>query len=150
MGWLDSPDKLDATVERVRSVRELGLDVGVDFHGRVHLPMARQLARKLEAISPLFIEEPVRATIFFHRTSLSTTPCPKLILHITHVMISSYFPLNRSRLPTWRNKLPSQSLSASGYLRVKIFGHILKLELSVFVNQMYVFIVYAVVIDLEG
>lgn len=59
LGWLDSPSALDATVERVRAVRELGLDVGVDFHGRVHLPMARQLARRLEAVAPLFIEEPV-------------------------------------------------------------------------------------------
>lgn len=66
MGWLDSPDKLDATVERVRSVRELGLDVGVDFHGRVHLPMARQLARKLEAVGPLFIEEPVWTTFLLY------------------------------------------------------------------------------------
>ncbi|KAF8317863.1 enolase C-terminal domain-like protein [Clavulina sp. PMI_390] len=62
MGWLDSPSALDATVERVKAVRELGLDVGVDFHGRVHLPMARQLARKLESVGPLFIEEPLLPT----------------------------------------------------------------------------------------
>lgn len=63
LGWLDSPAALDATVERVRSVRALGLDVGVDFHGRVHLPMARQLAKRLEEVGPLFIEEPVRLSL---------------------------------------------------------------------------------------
>jgi len=32
------------------------LDVGVDFHGRLHKGMARQLARLLEPYQPLFIE----------------------------------------------------------------------------------------------
>lgn len=59
LGWLDSPLQLDACVERVRIVRNLGLDVGVDFHGRVHRPMAKQLAKLLEPERPLFIEEPL-------------------------------------------------------------------------------------------
>jgi galactonate dehydratase len=35
------------------------MDVGLDFHGRVHRPMARQLAAAVEPLRPLFIEEPV-------------------------------------------------------------------------------------------
>ncbi|KAK7202374.1 hypothetical protein BZA70DRAFT_104084 [Myxozyma melibiosi] len=59
LGWLASPDDLKATVERVRDVRSVGIDVGLDFHGRVHKTMAKQLARALEPYSPLFIEEPL-------------------------------------------------------------------------------------------
>lgn len=59
MGWLDSPAKLDATVERLKAVKALGLDAGLDFHGRLHKPMAKQLAKALEPYRPLFIEEPL-------------------------------------------------------------------------------------------
>jgi galactonate dehydratase len=59
LGRLDSPRLLDAAVERVGRVQELGLDVAIDFHGRVHKPMARQLAALLEPLRPLFIEEPL-------------------------------------------------------------------------------------------
>ena len=60
--YLDSYDKLDAVLERVDSIRrETGPDFGIaiDFHGRVHKPMAKVLAKKLEAYDPMFIEEPV-------------------------------------------------------------------------------------------
>jgi galactonate dehydratase len=57
--WLDSPRALHEVAERVRAVQEQGLDVGVDFHGRVHRPMAKQLARLLEPLHLLFIEEPL-------------------------------------------------------------------------------------------
>jgi galactonate dehydratase len=59
MGWLDSPSRLDDTVKRLQLVRETGIDVGIDFHGRVHKPMARQLVRALEPYRPLFVEEPL-------------------------------------------------------------------------------------------
>lgn len=59
LGWLASPSDLDATVERLKEVKSIGMDAGLDFHGRVHKPMAKQLARKLEPHSPLFIEEPM-------------------------------------------------------------------------------------------
>jgi len=59
MGRLDSPRLLDAAVERVSRVQALGLDVAIDFHGRIHKPMARQLAALLEPLRPLFIEEPL-------------------------------------------------------------------------------------------
>ncbi|RAH67462.1 uncharacterized protein BO66DRAFT_457958 [Aspergillus aculeatinus CBS 121060] len=59
LGWLDSPHALDASVERLKAVKALGLDAGVDFHGRVHKAMAIQLAHKLAPHEPLFIEEPL-------------------------------------------------------------------------------------------
>lgn len=57
--WVDSPAMLDSTVERLRVVKSLGLDVGLDFHGRLHKAMAKQLAKALEPHRPLFIEEPL-------------------------------------------------------------------------------------------
>jgi hypothetical protein len=43
-------------VKRVEAVRSIGLDVGVDFHGRLHKGMAKQLAKLLESHKPMFIE----------------------------------------------------------------------------------------------
>jgi galactonate dehydratase len=57
--WLASPRDLDAVVERAAAVKAEGLDIGLDFHGRVHKPMARRLAERLQEIEPLFIEEPL-------------------------------------------------------------------------------------------
>lgn len=59
LGWLDSPSALDACIERVKAVKDQGMDAGVDFHGRIHKPMAKQLAKALEPHRPLFIEEPL-------------------------------------------------------------------------------------------
>ncbi|KAF4917590.1 D-galactonate dehydratase [Colletotrichum viniferum] len=59
LNWVDSPKVLSATVERLRQVKALGLDAGLDFHGRLHKAMAKQLARALEPLQPLFIEEPL-------------------------------------------------------------------------------------------
>ncbi|KAI5196861.1 mandelate racemase/muconate lactonizing enzyme family protein [Aureobasidium subglaciale] len=59
IGWLDDAAVLDATVERLKIVKSLGLNAGLDFHGRLHRPMAKQLAKALEPYRPLFIEEPI-------------------------------------------------------------------------------------------
>lgn len=59
VNWLDSPSVLDSTIERLKTVKALGLDAGLDFHGRLHKPMAKQLAKALEPYRPLFIEEPL-------------------------------------------------------------------------------------------
>jgi galactonate dehydratase len=79
IGWLDSPSALDDTVKRLELVKSTGLDCALhvnlarfffafyvvlispfrDFHGRLHKPMARQLARRLEPLQPFFIEEPL-------------------------------------------------------------------------------------------
>ncbi|KAH7012792.1 D-galactonate dehydratase [Macrophomina phaseolina] len=57
--WLDSPSVLKEVIGRLETVKALGLDAAVDFHGRVHKPMAKRLARALEPHEPLFIEEPL-------------------------------------------------------------------------------------------
>src|SRR5579883_1768442 len=60
--FLDSPAKLDQVVMRVAALRQaMGPDFGiaVDFHGRLHRPMAKQLAKELEPFKLMFIEEPV-------------------------------------------------------------------------------------------
>ncbi|KAI5474652.1 hypothetical protein MNV49_002696 [Pseudohyphozyma bogoriensis] len=59
LAWLDSPHALEATVKRLEEVKSIGIDVGLDFHGRVHKTLAKQLARALEPHKPLFIEEPL-------------------------------------------------------------------------------------------
>lgn len=60
--YVDSFAKIDAAVARIAAVREVGgadFGIGIDFHGRVHKPMAKVLAKELEPFRPLFIEEPV-------------------------------------------------------------------------------------------
>lgn len=59
---IDSYDKLDAVLERVAAIREScgkHFGIAIDFHGRVHKPMAKVLAKKLEEFDPMFLEEPV-------------------------------------------------------------------------------------------
>ena len=59
---VDAYDKLDAVLERVAAIRESCgkyFGIAIDFHGRVHKPMAKVLAKKLEEFDPMFIEEPV-------------------------------------------------------------------------------------------
>lgn len=60
--YIDSYEKIDQALERVAKVREaVGeyVGIGIDFHGRVHKPMAKVLAKELEQFRPMFIEEPV-------------------------------------------------------------------------------------------
>ena len=64
VGWLDSPAAIDACVERLKIVKSLGLDAGLDFHGRLHKPMAKQLAKALEAHRPLGGINRLRRTVY--------------------------------------------------------------------------------------
>jgi len=60
--YIDNFQKIEAVVNRVAAIREaLGyeMDIAVDFHGRVHKTMAKVLAKELEPLHPMFIEEPV-------------------------------------------------------------------------------------------
>ncbi|WP_136805977.1 galactonate dehydratase [Desulfosediminicola flagellatus] len=62
MQIVDSHKKIDELVERVAAIRQSCgpyFDIGVDFHGRVHKPMARIIAKELEQFKLMFIEEPV-------------------------------------------------------------------------------------------
>lgn len=60
--FIDSYEKIDAVLARVSEIRETCgkyFGIAIDFHGRVHKPMAKILAKKLEEFEPMFIEEPV-------------------------------------------------------------------------------------------
>ncbi|MEW4412843.1 galactonate dehydratase [Clostridium sp. AN503] len=60
--FIDTYEKLDEVLERVAAIRQSCgkyFGIAVDFHGRVHKPMAKILAKKLEEFDPMFIEEPV-------------------------------------------------------------------------------------------
>jgi galactonate dehydratase len=62
MQIVDRYSKIDDAVARIAHLREAvgsALDIAVDFHGRVHAPMAKTLIHAIEPYSPLFIEEPV-------------------------------------------------------------------------------------------
>ena len=62
MQYVDSFAKIDAVLARVGAIRDAcGADFGiaVDFHGRVHKPMAKVLAHALDPFRLMFIEEPV-------------------------------------------------------------------------------------------
>lgn len=69
--------KLDDVVARVEAAQAAGMDVGLDFHGRLHRAMAKQLAKALEPLGLLFIEEPVlseNAEALMQIAALVSTP----------------------------------------------------------------------------
>jgi galactonate dehydratase len=59
MDWIGTPRLFDDVLDRVQAAQAAGVDVGLDFHGRVHRPLAKQLAKVLEPLGLLFIEEPL-------------------------------------------------------------------------------------------
>jgi galactonate dehydratase len=62
MHFVDTHAKVQRVLENVQAVRDaVGPDVGLglDFHGRVHKPMAKVLMRELAPFKLMFIEEPV-------------------------------------------------------------------------------------------
>lgn len=64
MAMLDSNRAVDAAVALPASVRDalgMSVDFGLDFHGRVAMPMAKSLLQALAPLRPLFVEEPVLA-----------------------------------------------------------------------------------------
>ncbi|MDM3870055.1 galactonate dehydratase [Porticoccus sp. W117] len=61
---IDTFRAVDKVVERIATIREAfgsRIDFGLDFHGRVSVPMAKVLLKELEPFHPLFVEEPVLA-----------------------------------------------------------------------------------------
>ncbi|WP_104381263.1 galactonate dehydratase [Sphingobacterium sp. HMA12] len=65
--YLDSFLEIDKLLERMALIREYfgnDINIGIDFHGRVHKPMAKILIKKLEEFNPLFIEEPLLSENF--------------------------------------------------------------------------------------
>jgi galactonate dehydratase len=57
--WIGTAKQFDDVVKRVEAAQAQGMDVGLDFHGRVHRPLAKQLAKVLEPLGLMFIEEPL-------------------------------------------------------------------------------------------
>jgi galactonate dehydratase len=61
---VDTPQKIAAIIENVAAARSAvgpNIDIAVDFHGRVHKPMAKVLLKELEPFKLMFVEEPVRS-----------------------------------------------------------------------------------------
>ncbi|OPZ01270.1 MAG: D-galactonate dehydratase [candidate division BRC1 bacterium ADurb.BinA364] len=59
--FVDTPAYVDRAVERIAALREAvgrGIDIAIDFHGRSTPAMSIRLARALEPLQPMFIEEP--------------------------------------------------------------------------------------------
>jgi galactonate dehydratase len=77
---VDTWTQLEVAITNVAAVREaVGPDIGigVDFHGRVHKPMAKVLLRELEQFKLMFIEEPVLSenlTDFIEPLAATSTP----------------------------------------------------------------------------
>ena len=59
---VDTYAAVDAIIARLFALRQAvgpTMDLAFDFHGRVHLPMARVLLKELEPLRPIFVEDAV-------------------------------------------------------------------------------------------
>jgi galactonate dehydratase len=80
MQIVDTWAKMAAVIENVAAARSAvgpGVDIAVDFHGRVHKPVAKVLLKELEAFKLMFIEEPVRSEevdAFLPQLAATATP----------------------------------------------------------------------------
>ena len=62
MEWVSSMKDVKKIANNIKLLREefgYDLDIGLDFHGRVHKPMVKRLIDELAPYEPMFIEEPV-------------------------------------------------------------------------------------------
>lgn len=60
--YIDSFARIDDVIARVSELRSAvgaKMDLALDFHGRVHAPIARVLLKELEHIRPMFVEDAV-------------------------------------------------------------------------------------------
>jgi len=67
MPWIASQKEISKVSENMRLLREEfgnDLEIGLDFHGRVHKGMVRRLIDELIPYNPMFIEEPVLSENF--------------------------------------------------------------------------------------
>jgi galactonate dehydratase len=80
MQIVDTWAKMAAVIENVAAARSAvgpGVDIAVDFHGRVHKPVAKVLLKELEPFKLMFIEEPVRpeeVDAFLPQLAATATP----------------------------------------------------------------------------
>ncbi|MEQ8401991.1 MAG: galactonate dehydratase [Roseitalea porphyridii] len=59
---VDTYAKVDRVLKSLHAVREAvgeTMDLALDFHGRVHAPMAKVLVKELQSLRPMFIEDVV-------------------------------------------------------------------------------------------
>ena len=62
MTWISSLKEINTVADNIRLLREAfgdTLDIGLDFHGRIHKGMVKRLIDELSPYNPMFIEEPV-------------------------------------------------------------------------------------------
>jgi galactonate dehydratase len=62
LNYIDDHRKVEEVVNRAAAIRECcgeNFGIAVDFHGRAHKPMAKILAKELDPLHLMFIEEPV-------------------------------------------------------------------------------------------
>ena len=80
MQIVDTWPKISAVIENIAAARSAvgpDVDIAVDFHGRVHKPMAKVLLKELEPFKLMFIEEPVRSEevdAFLPQLAAAATP----------------------------------------------------------------------------
>lgn len=78
--YIDNFKKIDQVSQRVAALRDrfgYDLDIAVDFHGRVHKPMAKVLAKELEQYKLMFMEEvvlPENEEVFEQVANIVSTP----------------------------------------------------------------------------
>jgi galactonate dehydratase len=75
---VDTHAKVDAIIRMLGDLRAAvgtRMDLAFDFHGRVHLPMARVLLRELEPLRPIFVEDPLAAGAVEEAEGLSQLTC---------------------------------------------------------------------------
>lgn len=71
---VDTHVAVDRALDKFAQIRAAfgnTVDFGIDFHGRVSVPMAKVLLRELEPLRPLFVEEPVLAEQCEHYARLA-------------------------------------------------------------------------------
>ncbi len=62
MEWVASIKDIKKVSQNIKLLREefgYDLDIGLDFHGRIHKPMVKKLMDELAPYEPMFVEEPV-------------------------------------------------------------------------------------------
>eukprot|EP01083_Nonionella_stella_P059666 156115_1 len=62
MEYIDTDKAVDRAIERMKCVRNAigkDIEIGLDFHGRVKLPMVKKMMHELQEYNPLFYEEVV-------------------------------------------------------------------------------------------
>jgi len=62
MEWIDTPKKISeiaACINEVRTAIGFEIGIGIDFHGRVHKGIVKAMMEELDAVKPMFYEEPV-------------------------------------------------------------------------------------------